>query len=113
MSNPVLTRAIDRVAAGEDLPAGEAALVLREIMEGGASEAETAGFLMALRTRGETVQEIAALAATMRALALPVDAGGDLVDTAGTGGGRPTFKVSTPGAFGGTRGGRPGGEQRH
>jgi anthranilate phosphoribosyltransferase len=99
MSNPVLTKAIDRVAAGEDLSAGEAARVLREVMEGGASEAETAGFLMALRTKGETVHEIAGLAATMRELALPVDAGGDLVDTAGTGGGRPTFNVSTTAAF--------------
>jgi anthranilate phosphoribosyltransferase len=99
MSNPILTKAIDRVASGEDLPADEAALVLREVMEGGASEAETAGFLMALRTKGETVQEIAGLAATMRALALPVEAGGDLVDTAGTGGGRPTFNVSTTAAF--------------
>jgi anthranilate phosphoribosyltransferase len=99
VSNPVLTQAIDRVAAGEDLSAGEAARVLREVMEGGASEAETAGFLMALRTKGETVQEIAGLAATMRELALPVNAGGDLVDTAGTGGGRPTFNVSTTAAF--------------
>src|SRR5918998_4242815 len=99
MSNPVLTRAIDRVAAGEDLPADEAALVLREVMEGGASEAETAGFLMALRTKGETVQEIAGFASTMRALALPVEAGDDLVDTAGTGGGRPTFNVSTTAAL--------------
>jgi anthranilate phosphoribosyltransferase len=99
VSNPVLTTAIDRVAAGEDLSADEAARVLREVMEGGASEAETAGFLMALRTKGETVQEIAGLAATMRELALPVDAGGDLVDTAGTGGGRPTFNVSTTAAF--------------
>jgi anthranilate phosphoribosyltransferase len=99
LSNPVLTKSIDRVAAGEDLSAREAALVLREIMEGGASEAETAGFLMALRTKGETVQEIAGLAATMRELALPVNAGGELVDTAGTGGGRPTFNVSTTAAF--------------
>jgi anthranilate phosphoribosyltransferase len=99
MSNPILTSAIDRVAAGEDLSADEAARVLREVMEGGASEAETAGFLMALRTKGETVQEIAGLAATMRELALPVNAGGDLVDTAGTGGGRPTFNVSTTAAF--------------
>jgi anthranilate phosphoribosyltransferase len=94
MSNPVLTQAIDRVAGGEDLSAAEAAQVLREVMEGGASEAETAGFLMALRTKGETVQEIAGLAATMR-----VNAGGDLIDTAGTGGGRPTFNVSTTAAF--------------
>jgi anthranilate phosphoribosyltransferase len=99
MSNPLLTKAIDRVASREDLSADEAALVLREVMEGGASEAETAGFLMALRTKGETVQEIAGLAATMRALALPVEAGGELVDTAGTGGGRPTFNVSTTAAF--------------
>ena len=84
---------------GRTCRADEAALVLREVMEGGASEAETAGFLMALRTKGETVQEIAGLAATMRALALPVEAGGDLVDTAGTGGGRPTFNVSTTAAF--------------
>jgi anthranilate phosphoribosyltransferase len=99
MSNPVLTAAIDRIAAGEDLAADEAARVLREVMEGNASEAETAGFLMALRTKGETVQEIAGLAATMRDLALHVDAGDELVDTAGTGGGRPTFNVSTTAAL--------------
>jgi anthranilate phosphoribosyltransferase len=99
VSNPVLTQAIDRVAAGEDLSAAEAAEVLREVMEGNASEAQTAAFLIALRTKGETVHEIAGLAATMRALALPVEAEGDLVDTAGTGGGRPTFNVSTTAAF--------------
>ncbi len=99
MPNPVLTEAIERIAGGGDLAAGEAARVLREIMEGNASEAETAGFLMALRTKGETTQEIAGLAAAMRALALRVDAGDDLVDTAGTGGGRPTFNVSTTAAF--------------
>jgi anthranilate phosphoribosyltransferase len=99
VSNPVLTRAIDRIAGGEDLGADEASRVLREVMEGNASEAETAGFLMALRTKGETVHEIAGLAATMRALALRVHAGDELVDTAGTGGGRPTFNVSTTAAF--------------
>ena len=99
MPNPVLTDAIDRLAGGEDLPADDAARVLAEVMEGNASEAEVAGFLIALRTKGETVGEIAGLARTMRALALRVDAGGDLVDTAGTGGGRPTFNVSTTAAF--------------
>ena len=99
MPNPVLTDAIDRLAGGEDLPADDAARVLAEVMEGNASEAEAAGFLIALRTKGETVGEIAGLARTMRALALRVDAGGDLVDTAGTGGGRPTFNVSTTAAF--------------
>jgi anthranilate phosphoribosyltransferase len=99
VSNPVLTDAIDRLAAGRDLSSDEAARVLREVMEGNASEAEIAGFLVGLRTKGETVQEIAGLASTMRELALPVRVKGDLVDTAGTGGGRPTFNVSTTAAF--------------
>ena len=99
MSNPVLTDAIDRLAGGQDLAAADAARVLREVMEGNASESETAAFLIALRTKGETVHEIAGLAATMRELALPVRVAGDLVDTAGTGGGRPTFNVSTTAAF--------------
>jgi anthranilate phosphoribosyltransferase len=97
--NPVLTEAIDRLAQGEDLSSDEAARVLAEIMRGDASEAQAAAFLIALRTKGETVQEISGLARTMRELAVPVDAGGDLVDTAGTGGGRPTFNVSTTAAF--------------
>jgi anthranilate phosphoribosyltransferase len=100
MPNPVLTEAIDRVAAGEDLSGDEAAAVLREVMEGRSSEAQTAAFLVGLRTKGETVAEIAGLARTMRELAVKVHAGeGALVDTAGTGGGRPTFNVSTTAAL--------------
>ena len=100
MPNEVLTSAIDRVAGGTDLSADEAAAVLHEIMGGRASEAQTAAFLIALRAKGETVPEIAGLARTMRELSDRVDAGNaDLVDTAGTGGGRPTFNVSTTAAF--------------
>ena len=100
MPNDVLTDAIDRLARGEDLSAEDASAVLREVMEGSSSEAQTAGFLIALRTKGETVQEIAGLARTMRELSAKVAAGeDDLVDTAGTGGGRPTFNVSTTAAF--------------
>ena len=99
MPNAVLTQAIDQVAAGVDLTADEAAAVLTEVMGGEASEVQSAAFLIALRAKGETVQEIAGLARTMRALAEPVDAGDDLLDTAGTGGGRPTFNVSTTAAF--------------
>ena len=74
--------------------------MLGEIMRGDASEAQIAGFLIALRTKGETVDELAGLAGTMRALATPVAADrGDLVDTAGTGGGKPTFNVSTTAAL--------------
>jgi anthranilate phosphoribosyltransferase len=100
MPNDVLTKAIDRVAGGADLTADEAAEVLSELMEGRASEAQAAGFMIALRTKGETVGEIAGLARTMRELAVKVDAGEDvLVDTAGTGGGAPTFNVSTTAAL--------------
>ena len=99
MPNPVLTEAIDRVAAGRDLSADDAARVLGEIMAGGASEAETAAFLVGLRAKGETVDEIAGLARTMRELSVKVEVGGELVDTAGTGGGKPTFNVSTTAAF--------------
>jgi len=99
MPNTTLTEAIDRVAGGADLSREEAAAVLAEIMEGNASEVQIAAFLIALRTKGETVAEIAGLAQTMRSFALAVDAGDDLVDTAGTGGGRPTFNVSTTAAF--------------
>jgi len=100
MPNPTLTAAIDKIAAGSDLSADEAADVLGEIMADEASEIEIAGFLMALRAKGETVDEVAGLARTMRALATRVDTGrDDLLDTAGTGGGRSTFNVSTTAAL--------------
>src|SRR3954447_5263667 len=101
MPNEVLTQAIDRLASGEDLSSDEAAAVLLEGMEGRASEAQARAFLIALRTKGETVDEIVGLAQTMRALAKPLEVGGadSLLDTAGTGGGRPTFSVSTTAAF--------------
>ena len=100
MPNDLLTAAIDGLASGRDLSREEAAGVLREIMAGDVSEAQIAGFLVALRTKGETEEEIAGLAGTMRALAAPVRTGrDDLLDTAGTGGGRPTFNVSTTAAL--------------
>jgi anthranilate phosphoribosyltransferase len=100
LPNDLLTSAIDRVASGTDLSTGEAAGVLREIMEGRAAEAQIAAFLIALRTKGETVDEVAGLAATMRDLAARVEVGrADLVDTAGTGGGSPSFNVSTTAAL--------------
>jgi anthranilate phosphoribosyltransferase len=100
MPNEVLTWAIDAVASGRDLTAEEAQRVLAEIMAGAAGEAQTAAFLIALRTKGETVEELTGLARAMRGLAVPVEAqGDDLLDTAGTGGGVPTFNVSTTAAF--------------
>ena len=100
MPDPVLTPAIDKVASGRHLSQDEAAEVLEVIMAGDASEAQIAGLLIALRTKGETVDEIAGLARTMRALAARVTTvREELVDTAGTGGGRPTFNVSTTAAL--------------
>lgn len=100
MSNPVLTRALDAVASRRDLSEDETAEVLAEIMHGNASETQIAGFLIALRTKGETVDELAGLARTMRAFATKVNVGReDLLDTAGTGGGRRTFNVSTTAAL--------------
>lgn len=96
----LLTGAIDALASGRDLSADVAAAVLAEIMTGNATEIQIAGFLIALRTKGETVEELAGLARTMRAFAAPVEvAHEDLLDTAGTGGGRRTFNVSTTAAL--------------
>jgi anthranilate phosphoribosyltransferase len=100
MPNPGLTRAIDAVASRRDLSQQEAAEVLAEIMHGDVSETQIAGFLIALRTKGETVDELAGLAGTMRELAAHVPTKRhDLLDTAGTGGGRRTFNVSTTAAL--------------
>jgi anthranilate phosphoribosyltransferase len=100
MPNPILTRAIDALASGRNLSADETAEVLAEIMQGEVSETQIAGFLIALRTKGETVEELTGLARTMRALAAHVPTErADLLDTAGTGGGRSTFNVSTTAAL--------------
>jgi anthranilate phosphoribosyltransferase len=96
----ILTQAIDAVASGRDLSQEQTSAVLATIMAGDASETQIAAFLIALRTKGETVDELAGLAATMRSFAAPVvTSRDDLVDTAGTGGGRPTFNVSTTAAL--------------
>jgi anthranilate phosphoribosyltransferase len=100
MPNAILTRAIDRLASRTDLSAEETAAVLAEIMNGEVSETQIAGFLIALRTKGETVDELAGMARTMRALAVQVPTErADLLDTAGTGGGKRTFNVSTTAAL--------------
>lgn len=100
MPTDVLTPAIDALASGRDLREEEAAEVLSVIMAGEADDVQIAAVLIALRTKGETVEEVAGLARTMRALATPVHPSRtDLVDTAGTGGGRRTFNVSTTAAL--------------
>lgn len=99
MPNDILTRAIDAAASGQHLTSDHVSAVLTEIMEGRSDDVQTAAFLIALRTKGETVPELIGLARTMRSLAEPVKVRGDLVDTAGTGGGPSTFNVSTTAAL--------------
>ncbi len=100
MPHPLLTQAIDALASGRSLSADDTAGVLAVVMAGDASDAQIAAFLIALRTKGETEEEIAGLARAMRQLATPVrTTRSDLLDTAGTGGGRPTFNVSTTAAL--------------
>ena len=96
-----IATAIARVVEQRDLTASEMESVMRSIMTGQATPAQIGGFLVGLRMKGETVDEIAAAAKVMRELATRVDVGGPhLVDTCGTGGdGASTFNISTASAI--------------
>jgi anthranilate phosphoribosyltransferase len=93
--------AIAAVIDRHDLSAADMQAVMRLIMTGQATEAQIGGFLVGLRMKGETVDEIAAAAGVMRELATHVDISGPhLVDTCGTGGdGASTFNISTASAL--------------
>jgi anthranilate phosphoribosyltransferase len=96
----LLTRTIDALASGEDVSSDDAAAVLGEIMAGAANDVQIAAFLIALRTKGETVDEVVGLVRTMRTLATHVSIDrADLLDVVGTGGGPQTFNVSTTAAL--------------
>jgi len=80
----------------ENLTEDEAASAFEEIMLGDATPIQIAGFLVALRMKGETVDEITGFARTARAVATPIEIQGALLDTCGTGGdGLATFNIST------------------
>jgi len=93
--------AIRKVTEKQDLSDDEMTAVMRLIMTGQATAAQIGGFLVGLRMKGETVDEIAAAARVMRELATPVPvSGAHLVDTCGTGGdGASTFNISTASAL--------------
>lgn len=85
----------------DDLSADEMRAVMRAMMQGELTDAQIGGFLIALRCKGETVEEIAAAVEVMRELAqrVPVS-GAHVIDTCGTGGdGANTFNISTAAAF--------------
>jgi len=96
-----MQQAIAAVIDKRDLSTDEMASVMRLIMTGEATQAQIGGFLIGLRIKGETVDEIAGAAQVMRDLVKRVDISGpNLVDTCGTGGdGASIFNVSTAGAF--------------
>lgn len=96
-----LPSAIRAITEGRDLDESEMDAAMRLIMTGQATPAQIGGFLIGLRMKGETVEEIAAAARLMRELALRVDLDKrHLVDTCGTGGdGARTFNISTAAAF--------------
>ena len=93
--------AIRAVTEGRDLTAAEMTATMRTIMTGEATQAQIGGFLIGLRMKGETVDEIAAAAQVMRDLAKSVSVSGNhIVDIVGTGGdGSSTFNISTTCAF--------------
>jgi anthranilate phosphoribosyltransferase len=94
----VIVQAINRAVTGHDLSRDEMAAVIGEIMDGGATQAQIGGLLIALRAKGEAVDEIVGAATAMRARATPLacprhDAS---IDTCGTGGdGSGMVNVST------------------
>ena len=93
--------AIQKVIEKENLSAEEMTDIMQLIMTGQATPAQIGGFLIGLRMKGETVDEITSAAAVMRSLATPVDIQADyLVDIVGTGGdGSSTFNISTASCF--------------
>lgn len=92
MIKEATSKLIDR----KDLTYDEAMAVMNEIMSGGTSPVQTAAFLAALSAKGETIEEITACAAGMRAHALPVNYKEDLLEIVGTGGdGSNSFNIST------------------
>jgi anthranilate phosphoribosyltransferase len=96
-----ITQAIQHVLDGRSLDRPQARAVMGEIMAGEATPAQIGGFLVALRAKGETPEEIAGCAEAMRAHVLAVrPRRDDLVDTAGTGGdGAHTINISTAAAL--------------
>ena len=85
---------------GDSLSAEEATWAMNQIMNGEASDAQIAGFVIALRAKGETVSEVSGIADGMLANATPISISGDLVDLVGTGGDRRhTVNISSMSAI--------------
>jgi anthranilate phosphoribosyltransferase len=87
---------IAKLVRCESLSEAEASDAFETIMRGDATPVQIAGFMVGLRMKGESVDELTGFARTARALATPIDVDGALLDTCGTGGdGLATFNIST------------------
>ena len=97
----MIMAAISKLVESQNLTEEEAAQAMRQIMEGGATPAQIAAFLTALRVKGETIEEITGCARVMREKATHIRAPyPNVIDTCGTGGdGAQTFNISTTAAF--------------
>ena len=96
----MIQEALQKLIAGQSLDLAESSAVAEEIMTGEATPAQIAGFLVALRMKGEAVDEITGMAKVMRAKAVRVLTDGEVVDVVGTGGdGMGTFNISTAAAL--------------
>jgi anthranilate phosphoribosyltransferase len=93
--------ALNHLLEGQDLPPEAMREIMRAIMTGGATPAQIGAFLIALRAKGESIDEVAAAAAVLREMATKVPVAAEhLIDTCGTGGdGAHTFNISTTAAF--------------
>jgi anthranilate phosphoribosyltransferase len=95
-ASPTWPGLLIRLLRSEDLTADDTRWAMRQVMTGEASPTQVAGFLVALRAKGESPEEVAGLAATMVDLATPVTLPVDCVDIVGTGGdGAQTVNIST------------------
>ncbi len=97
----MIKEALKKLAEGINLSEKEAQGVMLQIMQGSTSESQIAAYLMGLRMKGETVEEITGSVKAMREMALHIHVGDPfVVDTCGTGGdGANTFNISTAAAF--------------
>ncbi len=91
--------ALKAVAEGGSLTADQAEAAFAHLMDGDAPDAAVGGFLLALKVRGETADELVGGARALRARALTIEGPRDVVDTCGTGGGYSSFNVSTAAAL--------------
>lgn len=91
---------LNRVIARENLSSDDAQQAMSALLDGAVSESTIAGFLVALKMKGETADELAGFARALRERMVGVDAGDDVIDTCGTGGdGCNTFNISTAAAL--------------